>query len=732
VSHEGADRTEAELAQAVVDFVPHATVVVRAGPGGALVVELANRAAGGAGLVGRSLADLWPQEIADRLLECCREAVATGSASGRLSMERAYGGPWLLEARVFAMPGGRLAVTWDSPSPVVDGGAESEALLRRAIEGVDAVVVVWDRPTGAIRYSDQVSRILGHDATALSTFAAYESLIHPDDLAGCIATWRGSDEAWTMEYRFRRGDGEWIWVRDSGLRRRGPGGWDRLYAVLTDVTAIREADAAREAAILARERLYRELIERSDAITWASSGLGTGNVYMSPQVRDILGHDPELWRDPTFWESTVHPDDLQHVLASIRSSDNAEFEYRAIAADGRTVWFLERIRVLRDTDGREVRRIGISIDITARKEAEAWLRASEERFRSLVDELDAVVFAVETDGSIWASQQAETILGRPPAELATGAAWREIVVEDDRERVYAAWDSRTSDRHELEFRVRRPSGETAWVSEHLRAVRDAGGTPIRWYGLLVDITERRHLRERLLRRARMEDVGRLAAAAAHDFDNVLFGIGLHARVLAEGETSPERAADLDRIIEAAERGNALVRQLLDVGRSSDAPAAPVDLVALVRRIDALLARLAGPGVTVRVRAPDTPVRAAIDPGTVEQILCNLVLNARDAMPDGGRLTIEVDRADLDPGARPGGGPHARIAVHDTGTGMTPDVAAHAFEPFFTTKLQGEGSGLGLASVRHLVRAARGEVDLHTGPGSGTTVELLLPLARQSE
>jgi PAS domain S-box-containing protein len=612
------------------------------------------------------------------------------------------------------------------------GRSESEALLRRAIEGIDAVVVYWDRTTAAIGHSDQVSRILGHDAAALSTFEAYEALVHPDDIASCRATWQGPDESWTMEYRFRRGDGRWIWVRDSGLRSRGSGGWDRLHAVLTDVTAIREAEAQREAAILAREALYRELIERSDAITWASAGLGTGNEYMSPQVREILGHDPERWREPDFWQETVHPDDLHRVQASIRSGDSVEFEYRAIAADGRTVWFLERIRVLRDEDGREVRRIGISIDITARKVAEAGLRASEERFRSLVDELDAVVFAVETDGSIWASAQAETILGRSPAELSTTAAWRGMVADDDRERVYAAWDSRTSDRHELEFRVLRPSGEVAWVSEHLRAVRGPDGAPVRWYGLLVDITERRHLRERLLRRARMEDVGRLAAAAAHDFDNVLFGIGLHARILAEGETRPDRAADLDRIIEAAERGNALVRQLLDVGRSSDAPAEPVDLVVLVRHLDALLSRLAGPGVTVRVRAPAGPVRAAIDPGTVEQILCNLVLNARDAMPDGGRLTIEVGEVEGEPGRRPGAGPQARVAVHDTGTGMTPEVAAHAFEPFFTTKLQGEGSGLGLASVRHLVRAARGEVDLHTAAGSGTTVELRLPLAGQSE
>lgn len=728
MSRNEADAAPPDVARAIVDFVPHATVVLGPGPDGVPVVELANRAAGGQALLGWTPDRLWAPEIAARVAEHCRAALA-GPSPGLPGPEHDPGED--MNVRILGIEGGRVVVTWDPPAHAA-AGPDSEALLRRAVEGVDAVVVYWDRATAAIGYSDQVSRILGHEAAELATFAAYEALIHPDDLAACATTWRGPDDSWTMEYRFRRGDGRWIWVRDSGLRSTGPDGWDRLYAVLTDVTAIREADAERDAAILARERLYRELIERSDAITWASTGLGTGNVYMSPQVRDILGYDPDAWRSPDFWQQTVHPDDLAHVLASIRSGDDAAFEYRAIAADGRIVWFLERIRVLRDADGREVRRIGISLDITARKVAEADLRASEERFRSLVDELDAVVFTVETDGSIWASPQTESILGRPPSELATTAAWREIVAEDDRARVYAAWDSRTSDRHELEFRLLRPSGEVVWVSEHLRAARDAGGAPVRWYGLLVDITERRHLRERLLRRARMEDVGRLAAAAAHDFDNVLFGIGLHARLLADGESREDRVADLDRIIEAAERGNALVRQLLDVGRSSDAPAQPVDLVVLVRRLEAVLARLAGPGVDLRVRAGADPVRASIDPGTVEQILCNLVLNARDAMPDGGRLTIEVDEVEVEPGHRPAPGPHARIAVHDTGTGMTPEVAAHAFEPFFTTKLEGEGSGLGLASVRHLVRAARGEVDLHTAAGAGTTVELLLPLAGQSE
>jgi len=680
---------------------------------------------------GRRLSEVWPDDFTDGLFERYRTASSGTPFTGEVSLVRHARTCWL-DLRLASLPDGRVTMIWRDTTATREAAErlrESEERLRRTIDGLEGVVVYLERADAPIWYSPQASRVLGHEPAEISAFDTYERFVHPDDLAACRATWDGDQDAWTLEYRFRRDDGAWIWLRDRVHRVRGPNGWDRLYGVLDDVTAVHTAAEEREEAILARERLYRELIERGDAITWITRAQDSGNEYISPQVRGILGYEPERWHEPGFWQTTVHPDDLALVETSTDANGTAEFEYRALAADGRIVWFLERVRTLFDEHGTQVRRIGVSFDVTARKAAEAELRASEEQFRTLVDELDAVVFAVDREGRIWTSHQAAKILGYEPERLATKDHWRSMVHEDDRERVDVAWADPAVDRVELEYRVRRGDGELIWVSEHLRAVRDDTGRQDRWFGLLIDVTERRLLRDRLLRRARVEDVGRLAAAAAHDFDNVLLGISIHARKMAADEEDPSRSEDLDLIIEAAERGNVLVRQLLDFGRASDQPLTPIDLVATVARIEPLLARLAGPGIKLVLRGGPEPVHAVLDDGTLEQILCNLVLNARDAMPDGGRLTVEVGEAVLDETERPGPGCFARIAVHDTGLGMTREVAARAFEPFFTTKVEGEGSGLGLASVRHLVRTAGGEVRLDTASGAGTTVELLLAPAR---
>lgn len=680
---------------------------------------------------GRRMLQVWPENAGNGLLEqnvALLEGTGPFAAVERLLI--AEGEFWVRRSGV-ALDAERVAVTWrviNEEREAAERVRLSEERLRGTIEGIDAVVVFAERYGGPVWFSQQAERILGRSPGDLHSLAAFETLIHPDDLPACRLAWDGPEAAWTLEYRVRRGDGTWTWIRDAG--RRVPddkGGWGRLFAVLSDVTGLREAAAEREAAVRDSEQRYRELIERGDAIAWVESASGAFE-YISPQIEPILGFPPERWLEPGFWLANVRPDDRERARAATEASTGEAHEYGAIAADGREVWFLERSRTVLDDQGRLLRRIGVSFDITAQKAAEARLLESEERFRTLVAELDAVVFTVESDGRAWVSPQSLAILGQAPEALALPPSLRALVHADDRERVFAAWDDPAAERQDLEFRIVRPNGDVIWVSEHRHTIRDAAGEPVRRQGMLVDVTEQRLLRERLLRRRRAEDVGRLAAAAAHDFDNVLLGIGIHAGALARDEADPARSAELDLIIDAAERGNALVRQLLSVGRSSDRPTEPIDAIAVFRRIEPFLARLAGPGVTVRLRSDGGMARVVLDQGALEQILCNLVINARDAMPDGGLLTVEIDDAEVRVDESPDPGPRVRIAVHDTGTGMPADVAARAFEPFFTTKTEGEGSGLGLASVRHLVQAAGGEVRLHTAPAAGTTVELLLPMA----
>ncbi|HTN51065.1 MAG TPA: ATP-binding protein [Anaeromyxobacter sp.] len=241
--------------------------------------------------------------------------------------------------------------------------------------------------------------------------------------------------------------------------------------------------------------------------------------------------------------------------------------------------------------------------------------------------------------------------------------------------------------------------------------------------------ERERARAALAAAQRMESLGRMAGAVAHDFNNLLSVIlGCASTLQAElRERADPAAADAEQIGEAAERASAFTRQLLAFARSELVTPAAVDVAAVVRGSEHLLRRLAGEKVELVVDLDGEPVPALCDRGQLEQVLLNLVVNARDAMPDGGRVTIQAGRAE----GRPGPATRCaevRLAVRDTGTGMTPEVRERAFEPFFTTKAAGGGSGLGLATVYGIVRHSGGHIRLESEVGRGTLVEILLPRA----
>ena len=377
-------------------------------------------------------------------------------------------------------------------------------------------------------------------------------------------------------------------------------------------------------------------------------------------------------------------------------------------------------------------------DVTQRRAAEAALRESEERFRQLAEGVREVFWMTDaaTDEVVYVSPACEAVWGlSPSALLAAPDRWLQAVHPDDRARVNEA--ARTRQRtgaYDEEYRVVRPDGAIRWVRDRAFPVHDEEGAVIRIAGVAEDVTERRHLEAQLRQTQKMESIGQLAGGVAHDFNNWLTVIGgCTELLLTTFPTEGDTAELLNEIRHASERAASLTRQLLAFSRREVVEAKVCDLNTIILDTEKMLRRLLGEDVELTTAlAPGLPP-VKVDPGQWSQVLMNLAVNARDAMPTGGRLQITTALDEPDPGLTPvpGLAHPMRLSISDTGTGMTPEVRARIFEPFFTTKGVGKGTGLGLAVVHGIVTQAGGHLEVESEPGRGTTFHIYLPPALEA-
>ena len=284
---------------------------------------------------------------------------------------------------------------------------------------------------------------------------------------------------------------------------------------------------------------------------------------------------------------------------------------------------------------------------------------------------------------------------------------------------------------EMEFRLVRPDGDVRWIEGHARAMADPAGRGDVLLGVGIDVTRRRALEAQLQQAQRMEALGQLAGGVAHDFNNVLTQVLGYCDLLLEELGDDPRAADVREIQKAGSQAASLTRDLLAFSRRQIPETRVLDLNAVVTDTARMLARLVGEHIAVDLRLDPALGAVRADPAHIGRLLMNLAANARDAMPDGGCLTVETSNVDLDEAyaathlsAKPGR--HVRLAVSDTGIGMTHEVRARLFEPFFTTKKPGLGTGLGLASVHGIVEQNGGNIWVYSEPGHGTTFKIYLP------
>jgi PAS domain S-box-containing protein len=383
-------------------------------------------------------------------------------------------------------------------------------------------------------------------------------------------------------------------------------------------------------------------------------------------------------------------------------------------------------------------------EITERKRAEEALRAAEARYRTLVEQLPLVTYAVDLKSRavIYVSPQIEELLGYPPARwLSEIQNWYSVVHPADRDRVLAATEVAHAGGRAFsgEYRLVASDGRVVWVRDEATIVQDEQGRPLFSQGFLLDVSDRKRAQEeqdRLeseLRQAqRLEALGLLAGGIAHDFNNVLaviigFAKLLHRDLAVDGPQR-ERA---EHIARAAERAAALTQQLLAFSRRQLLTPQTVNLNDVIGDVRLLLDHLIGEDVRLEVVLDPELGSVKADPGPLEQVILNLVVNARDAMPTGGQLTIETTNVDADDSDPAGDGDHdpragVAFSISDTGKGMDEGTRARAFDPFFTTKETGRGTGLGLATVYGIVTQSGGTIQVDSVPGHGTTVTVELP------
>ena len=481
------------------------------------------------------------------------------------------------------------------------------------------------------------------------------------------------------------------------------------------------------------EEQLAALIHSVDGIVWEADAATFRFTFVSPRAERLLGYPTARWTDePAFWVDHIHPDDREHASEycrqCTREKRDHEFEYRMLAAGGRTVWLRDLVTVVVKND-RPVKLCGIMVDITAHKAAEAQIREQADLLNKTYEAI--MVIGLDNRYTFWnvgaellTGWPATEVLGRTAEELFGLADIASIAAARRTVTATGAWHGELSLRHR--------DGRLLVLDLRINLVRDAAGQPKAHLSIGTDITEKKQMAEQLLRVQRLESLGMLASGIAHDLNNILSPVLMAAPLLRTRATHPFDLRVLDLVEKSAQRGGALVQQILSYARGVEGDKTRVQPAHLLHDIGALIRDTFPKTIRLESEVATDLRTVLVNPTQLHQILLNLCINARDAMPGGGTLTLRARNAfGADAPAALPPGDYLVFEVADTGTGMTPEVLARIWEPFFTTKGDDRGTGLGLATVRGIVTNLRGGIEVDSAPGYGSTFRIWLPVAKDA-
>lgn len=494
--------------------------------------------------------------------------------------------------------------------------------------------------------------------------------------------------------------------------------------------------AAAEREAIAQASRFAQLADNTSEVFFVMDADFRETLYINGAYEKVWGrHIETLYDDPTSFIDAIVAEDRHHVyesLAAVRQSESpVEVDFRIVRPSGERRWIRTNAIPVRDDNTGGYRIAGIARDITSRHLSKMALEASEGRFRALADASFDAIAVTQRGVLLEVNAGFLETFGYSDASEIIGQDATVIIAPESREETRHRLRTRFEGRYEM---IGRHKSGRDIVLEATSRELDDGGTPIR-ITALRDITEQRMLEQKYRQAQKLEAVGRLAGSVAHDFNNLLTVIGSYTEFMrAETAADDPRAEYIQEISAAAKTAADLTRSLLTFSRKQMAISRVVAIDAAVVRAEVMLRRLIGEDIRLVVHA-QSDAHVMIDPTQLEQVILNLAVNARDAMPTGGTLTIatgviEGDSPVVRTFAGPGAPRFATLTMDDNGSGMDEVTRERAFEPFFTTKEHGQGTGLGLATVYAIATQAGGFVDVESEEGKGTRFRVFLPVVHE--
>ena len=638
-----------------------------------------------------------------------------------------------------------------SELPPTPENSASDERFRYLIENGHEAVILID-PQGQVTYaSPNLQRVLGFSPEEYVGTSVMQR-VHPDDLPEVQRLFgqilQVPQKIITATIRSLHKDGEYRWIEGIGQNWLGIGPVDAIVCNIRDVTpevrARQELNAAESLNSRVLEALSAGVVRIDEQGLLVDVNSVALNLFQA-EKSDLLGKHYSI-----FGYATIHPDGTPFPPSdypAARCMDTGETQEAMVIGmkrrDGSVVWAAFTAAPWRNpAAGEKVGTVVTFVDVTTQMRVELEFRAIKERFDFLSKATNDAVWDLElATGMLQWNTNLQVIFGYDPSGPVNSMEfWADCIHPDDQAPTLDSFNEALNtgiNPWTAEYRFRKADGSYAWVYDRGYMLRGVDGNVVRAVGAMMDISRTKEAADQLarsqdmLRQAqKMESLGQMAGGVAHDFNNILTVIEGHAELLKREFLTADGQESINEIIASVQRASGLTRQLLTFSRKNIVNPEVLDLNEVIHSLGKMLARILGEHIALEIATGAPPPHVRADRGMVEQIVMNLAINARDAMPEGGRLVIASATGKLPPTVVPNSstGHWAILKVRDTGCGIPKENMPKIFEPFFTTKDVGKGTGLGLATVYGIVQQHSGHIQVQSSPGEGAAFSIYLPLA----